>query len=125
MSDFVSRIINLNTEIIKITANGILENPIYTIPVYLFPYFLALILSKHNLRAIFICNLIFGVSGVGWLAVLGWAFFELENKPRKPVDPDGRLCPNCFELIRFKAAICHHCHKPVADSAKAATDAKP
>lgn len=125
MSDVVSKIINLNTEVIKITANGILENPLYCIPIYFFPYLLALSLSKHNLRAIFICNLIFGVSGVGWLVVLGWAFFELENKPRKPVDPVGRLCPKCSELIRFKADFCHHCHNPVADSAKAAPDAKP
>lgn len=77
--------------------------------VYLLPIFIALIRNCHNLRAIFICNLIFGFTGISWLVILIWAVFVPESKPGEKAIAD--LCRHCKELIRPSAKRCHHCHQ--------------
>lgn len=83
---------------------------IYTLCCFIFllPIFIALIRNTYNLHSIFICNLIFGFTGISWLVILIWAIMEPENKPGKPV---AKECKHCKEFIKPSATVCHHCHQ--------------
>lgn len=76
--------------------------------IYFLPIFIALLRNTYNLHSIFVCNIIFGFTGISWFVILFWAFVAPENKPAKK--PDGELCPRCKELIRAGSKVCHHCH---------------
>lgn len=119
MSNFVFEVLVLNSHFIRAILDLNSEYPVCLV-MYLFPSFIALVLKKQNLRAIFVCNLFVGFTGITWFVILTWALVEPKILPQKK--DDGKLCPNCFELIRYTAIFCHHCHQPVA---KTEADNKP
>lgn len=67
--------------------------------------------KKHNASSIFLINLLFGWTIIGWLV----AFSMAESKPavvqvvsQQPVHT-GRVCPFCAEQIQPAAVVCKHC----------------
>jgi Superinfection immunity protein len=47
---------------------------------YFFPFYIALIRNHYRKVLIFLLNLIFGWSGIGWIALL---IYSIASKPRK------------------------------------------
>ena len=111
MSNFVSEVLRLNAELVEAILNADYALPLLA---YLIPSAIALLLKKHNVRIIFICNLLFSFTGIAWFVILIWAVFAPENKPSKP--PIAKECDRCKELIRSSATVCHHCHQELKKS---------
>jgi ABC-type transport system involved in cytochrome c biogenesis permease component len=49
--------------------------------VYFLPTFVAFFRHHHNRMAILVFNLFLGVSGIGWVAALVWAFTFVKEQP--------------------------------------------
>lgn len=110
MSTFVSEILRLNAELVEAILNADYALPVLA---YLIPSAIALLLKKHNVRIIFICNLLFGFTGIAWFVILIWAVVAPKNIPVKQI---AKECERCKELIRISATVCHHCHQDLKKS---------
>lgn len=110
MSNFVSEVLRLNAELVEAILNA---DYALSVLAYLIPSAIALLLKKHNVRIIFICNLLFGFTGIAWFVILIWAAVAPKNIS---VKQNAEICENCKELVRPAATICHHCHHSVKKS---------
>lgn len=77
------------------------------IALYFIPTFIAAQNKHKGQSAIFIVNLLFGWTIIGWLWALIWANTgNVEDGPT----PDTHIkCPDCAELILKDARVCKHC----------------
>jgi Superinfection immunity protein len=79
-------------------------------------YFLPTLIGRHKQDAfgIFLLNLLFGWTVIGWVVALVWAC-SAEYRPIAylPV-PAGRFCHQCGALGPAGAHFCHACGRVVA-----------
>jgi hypothetical protein len=77
-------------------------------------YFLPTIIANQKCHAseglVFVVNLLFGWTLLGWIAALIWAASGPFRKgaPSQPVETRIK-CPDCAELIQREARKCRHC----------------
>lgn len=76
-------------------------------------YFVPAVIArkKHNASAVFMVNLFFGWTLIGWVIALVMA---VSNPPTVVVQQiaspmTGRACPFCAEQIQPAAVVCKHC----------------
>lgn len=79
-------------------------------------YFLPAIIArdKPDATAIFLVNLLFGWTIIGWFIALIWASAEARYiaVPAVPVS-SGRLCSQCGRLSPYGAHFCSACGRAV------------
>ena len=98
--------------------------------VYFLPSYIAGKRKAQNGCAIFIVNLLFGWTFLGWIVTLIWAIADspkqdvvMQNYVTAP--PPGynpaaqRTCPNCGRMVRQGATTCPHCRYNMARRMKA------
>lgn len=89
-------------------------------------YFVPTIVSEsrnhYSNGGIFVFNIVFGWTVLGWLIALIWA---CSGQPRKEQEEqeeyeyeyeladDERECPICAETIKKKASICRYCSRQI------------
>jgi hypothetical protein len=69
------------------------------VAVYFLPSIIARVNGVHS--SIYVINLLFGWTGLGWLIALSRALSEAYE----------RQCPACAALVDRRAAVCPSCHK--------------
>lgn len=75
-------------------------------------YFLPTIFArdKHDVMAIFIVNLLFGWTIIGWFVALIWACSAERYIPVRAVPvSSGRFCSQCGGLSPYGAHFCSAC----------------
>jgi len=78
---------------------------------YFLPSIVAGARRARHFAGIFLINLLFGWTGVGWLGTLLWALVD-EHEGLA-----GRVpCPYCAEAILPAAKVCPHCRRDLPDS---------
>jgi len=79
-------------------------------------YFLPSIVAdarKHRSSSgVFLLNLFFGWTLLGWVLALIWAVSG-DRDPRAPPPRGMRQCPSCFGEIDTRATVCRHCRRPL------------
>jgi len=79
-------------------------------------YFLPTIIArdKHDVMAIFLVNLLFGWTVIGWFIALIWACAAERYVPIRaaPVS-SGRFCSQCGTLSPYGAHFCSACGRAV------------
>ena len=79
--------------------------------VYFLPAIVAGARRARNFAAIFLLNLLFGWTGIGWFGTLIWACVD------EPEQTAGRVpCPFCAEPILPAAKVCPHCRRDLPES---------
>jgi hypothetical protein len=82
---------------------------------YFLPAIVAGARRARHFAGIFLINLLFGWTGVGWLGSLIWALVDEREELA------GRVaCPFCAEAILPAAKVCPHCRRDLPDSFTAA-----
>jgi hypothetical protein len=92
-------------------------------------YFVPTIVSEcrnHTSNVgIFVLNILFGWTGLGWGIALIWACsgqprkeqkeyeYEEEYEYEYELEDDERECPICAETIKKKASICRYCSREI------------
>jgi hypothetical protein len=77
--------------------------------IYFIPTFVA---SDHpHMAGIFLLNLFFGWTLIGWVGALIWAVTKPEHATAPAVPM--RKCPYCAENIRLEATKCRYCQSDV------------
>jgi hypothetical protein len=91
---------------------------------YFLPSFIAQ--KKPNANSVFVINLFFGWTLIGWVIALAMAVSE----PKQPVvslpvvpvaKRTGRSCPFCAEDIQPAAIVCKHCGRDLPSALPAQT----
>ena len=83
--------------------------------VYFLPAIVAGARRARHFAGIFILDLLFGWTVVGWLGTLIWACADEPEKPASRVP-----CPFCAEAILPAAKVCPHCRRDLPESFTAA-----
>jgi hypothetical protein len=79
-------------------------------------YFLPTILARHNtdFMGIFLVNLLFGWTVIGWMIALVWACSTERDVPVRLVPvSSGRFCCQCGALSPAGAHFCGTCGRAV------------
>ena len=79
-------------------------------------YFLPTIIArdKHDVMAIFLVNLLFGWTVIGWFIALIWACAAERYVPVRMVPASsGRFCSQCGTLSPYGAHFCSACGRAV------------
>jgi len=79
-------------------------------------YFLPTIIArdKHDVMAIFLVNLLFGWTVIGWFIALIWACAAERYVPIRAVPvSSGRFCSQCGTLSPYGAHFCSACGRAV------------
>jgi len=79
-------------------------------------YFLPTIIArdKHDVLAIFLVNLLFGWTVIGWFIALIWACAAERYVPVRMVPASsGRFCSQCGTLSPYGAHFCIACGRAV------------
>ncbi|MBS1188931.1 MAG: hypothetical protein H6R10_723 [Rhodocyclaceae bacterium] len=93
---------------------------LFVLTLYFLPTVIAWSRDHDGMVKIFLLNLFFGWTAIGWIGALFWSISSssasFEPSPATPVqqeDSGQRIrCPECAELILKMAKVCKHCgHK--------------
>ena len=87
---------------------------LFFIALYFLPTILAVARSKANVVAIFLVNLFFGWSVIGWIIALVWAVSTERVDQARLAQPfyqaaPRRYCPNCGKYEQPGARFCANC----------------
>ncbi len=76
---------------------------------YFVPSFIAIVRRRSNLQTLFVVNLLFGWTVIGWVVALMWAMADGERRTYK-LNSSGRVpCPSCGHSLRKEARRCRYC----------------
>ena len=67
--------------------------------------------NKENANGVYILNLFFGWTFLGWVLALIWAVSSKEKEGKSNLVK----CPYCAELIQKDAIFCKHCKKSIVN----------
>ena len=73
---------------------------------YFLPNIIAYFRNHRNFNPIFIINLFFGWTVIGWIVCLAWSL----SSNVEPTTPKTVMrCTRCAEIVNKDARICKHC----------------
>jgi len=77
-------------------------------------YFLPMIVAggrKHqSWGGIFVVNLFFGWTLLGWVVALAWALSWVRRQPELEIGKKSKICPNCGRMVPMEAPMCGGCN---------------
>lgn len=83
---------------------------IVVVLLYFLPTLLARIHRKSQFGSIFLVNLFFGWTVIGWLVAVFWASSR-DAVSMAYVEPQPRTCSSCGSVIPTDAPVCPRCGK--------------
>lgn len=83
---------------------------------YFLPSIVAVERNHPAWAGVFIVNLIFGWTAIGWIAAFIWAFTGTQSQAAR--DEPTKTCPDCAEEVKAAARVCRFCgHEFISDLA--------
>ena len=82
---------------------------------YLLPSYIAAKKDHQNFNGILLVNILTGMSVIGFVAALIWAFNDSKENTKSEsntgttIADDTKKCPFCAEDIKIQATKCKHC----------------
>ena len=77
---------------------------------YFIPAVVAARRHHHNAGAIFVLNLLFGWTVLGWVAAFIWACTAVQHREGRQRGQRA-VCPSCREDMDALASVCPHCRR--------------